>query len=266
MTPERIIKRVESLNGCRIVSHLGKGGMGNVFKAIASNGGHLAIKILHPEVISCLDQNENIFSDWDKAKKVEHPNLCRLLKFDRDQQTVFLTMEYVKGKLLRSIIKGRKHSPVKQGLELSVSAIRGVSALHKVKLIHGDIRPVNIFVVEKSSVKLIDYGVRYPTALCRADILATNRTYTGYIAPEVWLGKKPNLSSDVYGLGVLTYHLLTGEKPRKKPEQKEVKPLRVLQKSVPVEVEELVLNTLSLKPEHRPNSAMEMLAGLVRTS
>ncbi len=262
MTLERKIRHIEDLRGFRIVRHLGQGGMGSVFKAVYPNGCHVAVKIFHPEVISSLDRNENIFSDWHKAARVQHPNLCRLLELYSDQEIVFLIMEYIQGKSLRSIVKSRSHCPVENGLELSISTMCGVSALHKVKLIHGDVRPVNICVVDNSSVKLIDYGVSYPKALCQADMESTNRTYTGYMPPEIWQGNKPNLLSDVYSLGVLTYHLLTGEKPRKRPDQKEVKPLRFFQKSVRADIEELVLKALSLEPEIRPKSAMEMLSGL----
>lgn len=126
-------------------------------------------------------------------------------------------------------------------------------------------RPVNILVLEESSLKLIDYGVRYPAALCKPTTFFENRTYTGYMALEVWLGSEPSLKSDVYDLGVLAYHLLTGYKPRKYPEQRNVTPLRVLQRSVSVEVEELVLKALSLNPEVRPASAIEMLELLEST-
>ena len=82
------------------------------------------------------------------------------------------------------------------------------------------------------------------------------------MAPEVWLGAKPNQLSDVYDLGVLTYHLLTGYKPRKTPTEKTVLPLRNHCKSVPPDINELILRALLLKPEARPASANEMLKGL----
>ena len=170
-------------------------------------------------------------------------------------------MERVQGQSLRSIIKGRRHCPVEH-VQLAIEAIRGVSALHAVGLTHGDVRPVNILIIGGNSVKLIDYGVRYPAALCKPST-PKSRTYTGYMALEVWLGSEPSLSSDVYGLGVLTYHLLTGYKLRKDPQQRNVTPLSLC-KSVSAEVEELVLKALSLKPEVRP-SAIAMLACLDST-
>lgn len=261
MTLNSTIALVESLKRFRIVSALGKGGMGNVFEAVEPNGSHIAVKIFHPEVVLSIAHGEDIFSDLHKAV-VKHPNLCRLLDFYRDEQTIFLTMEYIQGQSLRSIIKGRRHCPVEHGLQLAIEAIRGVSALHAVGLAHGDVRPVNVLVLEGSSVKLIDYGVRYPAALCKPFTASKKRTYTGYMAPEVWLGSEPSLSSDVYDLGVLTYHLLTGYKPRKDPQQR-ITPLSLC-KSVPAEVEKLVLKALSLKPEVRP-SAIEMLACLDST-
>ena len=263
MTLKRTIALVESLKRFRIVSVLGKGGMGNVFEAVEPNGSYIAVKIFHPKVVLSIAHGEDIFSDLQKAVRVNHPNLCRLLDFYRDEQTVFLTMERVQGQSLRSIIKGRRHCPVKHGLQLAIEAIRGVSALHAVGLTHGDVRPVNLLVVGGRSVKLIDYGIRYPAALCKPSTASKKRIYTGYMAPEVWLGSEPSLSSDVYDLGVLTYHLLTGYKPRKEPQQRNVTPLSLC-KSVPAEVEELVLKALSLKPEARP-SAIEMLGCLDST-
>ena len=86
--------------------------MGNVFEAVEPNGRHIAVKIFHPEVVLSIAHGEDIFSDLQKAVRVKHPNLCSLLDFYRDEQTVFLTMERVQGQSLRSIIKDRRHGSI----------------------------------------------------------------------------------------------------------------------------------------------------------
>ncbi|MEO0491324.1 MAG: protein kinase, partial [Cyanobacteria bacterium J06659_2] len=166
MTPEWTLQQVESISHLRVVGSLGQGGMGNVFKAIDQNGYHLAVKIFHPDVVAAIADNEDIFADFQTAAQVQHPRLCQLKDFYRDDPITFVTMEYVHGKSLRAILKQKRQTPVKGGLQIALDTIRGIAALHNVGLTHGDIRPVNILVLAKRSIKLIDYGIRYPAALC----------------------------------------------------------------------------------------------------
>ncbi len=249
---------LDSFKHLRLVRELGKGGMGRVFEAVELGGRHVAVKVFHQTVVSFMADHEDMFHDLQAAMLVSHPNLCRLLDFYRDEQIAFLTMELVEGESLRAILKRGHHQPVPHGLQLAAEAVRGISALHAVGLVHGDVRPVNVIVAPGSSAKLIDYGVWYPTALCKPPNSLDNRTYTGYEAPEVWLGAQPNQASDVYGLGVLAYHLLTGYKPRKSPEQKNVIHKSAFCKSMPADIEALVLKALSWAPEARPISALVM--------
>lgn len=257
-TPDSIINLVEGLKHLRLVRELGKGGMGRVFEAVELGGRRVAVKVFQQTVVSSMAHNEDMFHDLQAAMLVNHPNLCRLLDFHRDEQIAFLTMELVEGKPLRAILKRGQHQSVPYGLRLTAEAVRGTAALHAVGLVHGDVRPVNVIVAQGSSAKLIDYGVWYPSALCKPPNSPSNRTYTGYEAPEVWRGAQPNLSSDVYGLGVLAYHLLTGYKPRKSPKQKNITRQSAFCKSMPADVEELVLKALSWAPEARPVSAIAM--------
>ncbi|MBV9387965.1 MAG: serine/threonine protein kinase [Chroococcidiopsidaceae cyanobacterium CP_BM_ER_R8_30] len=259
-TPESIINLVEALKPLRLVRELGKGGMGSVIEAVESSGRHVAVKVFHQTVVSSMAEREDMFRDLQAAMLVNHPNLCRLLDFHRDERIAFLIMELVAGKPLRAMLKLAQHQPVPQGLKLTAEALYGTAALHAVGLVHGDVRPVNVIVVQESSAKLIDYGVWYPSMLCKTLNSRSSRTYTGYEAPEVWRGAQPNHKSDVYGLGVLAYHCLTGYKPRKSPEQKNVTHRKnSFCKSMPADVEELVLKALSWAPENRPASAVAMV-------
>ena len=253
---------VERLMPFQVLRKLGDGGMGSVYEVMDRYGHRLAVKVVHPTVMASVVTGEDLFADFQAAAQVSHPYLCRLYDVHHDERITFLTMAYIPGRSLRTGIKNRRHRPLEQGGSLALKAIQGVAALHAANLIHGDVRPVNILVTEGNGIKLIDYGVRYPAALCKPTQLPEHRTYTGYLAPEVWRGTEPNQLSDVYGLGVLTYHLLAGYKPRQSPTQKAVLPLRNRGASVSVEIESWVLRALSLKPEERPPSALAMLKEL----
>jgi serine/threonine protein kinase len=202
-----------------VVSPLGRGGMGMVYKA---NDRMLeeavAIKVLRAEFVNTPEMAQRFRHEIKLARKVSHRNACRYHEYGEDDGVRFISMEFVEGLDLRQL--GRQRGgllPADEVFNVSIQAADGLQAIHEVGLVHRDLKTTNIMVDKRGVVRLMDFGIAKTSG---ADRTGGGLTTTGqimgtpeYMSPEQCIGEKIDHRSDIYSLGIVIYELFTGEVP-----------------------------------------------------
>ncbi len=199
-----------------ILSTLGAGGMGVVFKARDRELDDLvALKMLKREVAGDGVLVERLKSELKLARKITHPNILRTFDFGDIDGNPFISMEYVRGLTLRAMLERSGRLPYSAGLRLARQLTSGLAAAHALAIIHRDIKPENIILDSQGNAKLMDFGLARPVTR-----LTPGQTQAGfivgtphYLAPEQLEGKEPDQRADVYACGVVLFEVFTGRLP-----------------------------------------------------
>ncbi len=196
----------------RIISELGKGGMGQVFKAHDNVLGiDVALKMVRPEFL----MNKKMISRFKQeillAREITHENVSRIYDFGDVDGIKFISMEFISGRTLKDIV--RKDGPVdiEQAIEISKAICSGLSAAHKKEIIHRDLKPQNIMIDDNGHVIITDFGlaksVREENVSNTGLVIGTPQ----YIPPELWKGEVADKRSDIYSLGIIMYEMVAGQ-------------------------------------------------------
>ncbi len=251
----------------RIVSLLGRGGMGEVFRADdLTLGQPVALKFL-PE--SMIDESmlERFRNEVRIARLISHPNVCRVYDIGEIDNQLFLSMEYVDGEDLSSLLRRVGRLPRDKGLEIARKICGGLAAAHDKGVLHRDLKPSNIMLDRQGEVRIMDFGLAG-----LADQIEDVRSGTpAYMAPEQLAGKEVTARSDIYALGLVLYELFTGKPTFAGKTYDEI--MRVRRESTPHRlstlvrdldpaVELVILRCLDEEPENRPSSALILSAAL----
>ncbi len=261
-------------NRYRIDAAIGAGGMATVYRATRLQiGDAVAVKVLHAELLREPKFAERFRREAQAAAQLKHPNVVAIHDFGvSDDGVIYLVMELVEGRDLHAVIKAEAPMPPTAAAAIVRQVCSALGEAHRRDIVHRDIKPANIVVDESSDgvrVKVLDFGI----ASLRAGTM-TAFTQTGavlgtpaYMSPEQCLGEELDGRSDLYSLGVVLFEMLCGIVPFNSPTstavvlqhvQQEPPPLRVLNISVPVPVERVVLRALAKRREDRPQSAREL--------
>jgi serine/threonine protein kinase len=211
-----------------LLEKLGQGGMGVVFKAkdllkveAQDKDPYVAIKVLTDAFKKYSGSFIALQREASKAQRLAHPNIATVYDFDRDGNTVFMTMEYLQGKPLNQLIKELTKKPLKldHALHIIEELCSGLSYAHEKFLIHSDFKPGNCFLLNDGHVKLLDFGIarastqtdeeRENTMFDPAKLSAVTPAYA---TPEMFAGMNPDPRDDIYGLACVAYQLLAGGK------------------------------------------------------
>jgi serine/threonine protein kinase len=203
-----------------ILSPLGKGGMGMVYKAHDRMLDEtVAIKVLRAEFANTPDMAKRFRHEIKLARKVSHRNVCRIHEYGEDQGIRYISMEYVEGTDLKQFARDRGGwlGP-EEGFDVCVQTADGLQAIHDVGIIHRDLKATNIMRDGRGLVRLMDFGIAKIEGGDRST--GAGLTTTGqimgtpeYMSPEQCLGDKIDHRSDVYALGIVIYELFTGSVP-----------------------------------------------------
>jgi eukaryotic-like serine/threonine-protein kinase len=256
-----------------ILSLLGEGGMGAVYKARDVELSRLvALKVIRPD----LARNRAILDRFKQelilATQVTHRNVVRIYDLGEAEGIKFITMEYVEGVDLGAVIHQRTKVPPKEAVEIVEQACRALRAAHKVGVIHRDLKPQNIMREEGTGrILVMDFGLA-------KTLEGNNMTQTGamvgtmeYMSPEQALAGNLDQRSDIFSLGLIFYELLTGQTPFRadsalasliKRTQERVVPVTELDKSIPPELGQIVGRCLERDLALRYQSAEELLVDL----
>jgi serine/threonine-protein kinase len=239
----------------RILGLLGQGGMGEVYKAFdLILNQTVALKFLAPSLISeaALMRFRN---EARIARQVSHPNVCRVYDLGMVEGLHFLSMEYIDGEDLASLLRRIGRLPQDKAIEFTRKICAGLSAAHERGVLHRDLKPANIMIDRRGQVRITDFGL---AGLAAEIPLSDLRSGTpAYMSPEQRTGKEVTTRSDIYSLGLILHEMFTG----KARHESQSSPTELVKDLDPT-IERLILRCLEEDPRRRPNSALNVAMGL----
>jgi serine/threonine protein kinase len=202
-------------NRYQIEGRIGSGGMAEVYRARdLMLERTVAVKLLREDFSQDPAFRERFRQEAKAAANLSHPNIVTIHDFGFDDQQIFIVMEYIPGTDLKTILESRGKLNVDEALRLIIQACAGVGYAHRAGLIHCDIKPHNMIVTPDQRLKVTDFGIARALASIHPQEV-TNVVWGSpqYFSPEQAAGHPPSPASDVYGLGVVLYEMLTGRLP-----------------------------------------------------
>lgn len=206
-----------------LLEKIGVGGMGTVYKALdrrdieAGNSAFIAIKVLNDEFKSDPELLKALHSEARKTQSLAHPNILTVYDFDRDNQTVFMTMEYMQGATLDKIIKGHPQGlKITEVLLILKQICSALTYAHNRGIIHSDFKPANVFVDINNRVKVLDFGIARLQNFSRVggfDAGVLGGVTPAYASLEMLEGAPPDPRDDIYALACVAYELFSGTHP-----------------------------------------------------
>src|SRR5271165_6340741 len=192
----------------RIISLLGAGGMGEVYRATdLTLAQPVALKFLSDVGDNSQRMLELFHNEVRVARQVSHPNVCRVYDVGEADGTPYISMEYVDGEDLASLLHRIGRLPADKALEIGRKICAGIAAAHDKGVIHRDLKPANIMLDRRGNVVVMDFGLAAVADQLRG---AEARSGTpAYMAPEQLRGEQVTAKSDIYALGMLLYEIFT---------------------------------------------------------
>lgn len=258
----------------RIVGQLGKGGMGEVYRADDLKlGQSVALKFLTPQLSNDKAMLARFLGEVRTARQVSHPNVCRVHDIGEIQTETgtqhFLSMEYIDGEDLSSLLRRIGRLPADKAIEISNQLCAGLAAAHDAGILHRDLKPANVMIDGRGKVRITDFGLAGLAEQFRGpEVLAGT---PAYMSPEQLAGKEVTTRSDIYALGLVIYEIFTGKRVFEAATLNELR--RMHESSAPTnpslhvkeidpQVEKLILRCLAKDPAERPTSAIQVAAAL----
>ena len=254
----------------RIIALLGKGGMGEVYRADdLTLGQPVALKFLPEEATQDESLLERFRNEVRIARRVSHPNVCRVYDVGEVDGHAFFTMEYVDGEDLASLLRRIGRLPQDKALDIARQLCAGLAAAHGKGVLHRDLKPANIMLDGRGQVVMTDFGLAGLTDQIQG--LDVRSGTPAYMAPEQLAGREVTAQSDIYSLGLVLYEVFTGKRAftpetlaelvRTGTQSTPSRPSSVVKDLDPA-VERVILRCLEPEPRSRPASALTVAAAL----
>ena len=254
----------------RILSELGSGGMGVVYKAHDLElDDVVALKMLKPNALVDSEHLDRLKSEIKLARKITHPNVLRTFDFGEVDGYPYISMEYVRGLTLRYLLNETKRIPYSAGLRIARQLCAGLAAAHEVGVLHRDIKPENLILEQTGNAKLMDFGIARPIRRSEAGHTQPG-TFLGtpnYSPPEQLTGEEVDQRADIFSSGVLMCEMFCGKLPftgantmeiyMAQMHQAPIKPSEYWAE-IPPALEAVILKCLQRKPEDRYASASDL--------
>jgi Protein kinase domain len=255
----------------RIVGLLGKGGMGEVYRADDLKLSQpVALKFLPDHLIADGAALARFHREVRIARQVSHHNVCRVYDIGEIEGRHFLSMEYIKGEELSSLLRRIGRLPSDKANEISRQLCAGLAAAHKQDVLHRDLKPANVMIDDHGNVRLTDFGIAGLVEELRGEDVRAGTP--AYMSPEQLSGGELTVKSDIYSLGLVIYEIYTGKKAFDAPTLPKLLTLRqsdstpttpsTLVQNLDPLVERIILRCIEKDPEKRPASALEVAASL----
>lgn len=254
----------------RIVALLGRGGMGEVYRADdLTLGQPVALKFLPEEAANDAGLLERFRAEVRISRKVSHPNVCRVYDVGEVDGQTFFTMEYVDGEDLASLLRRIGRLPNDKAIDIARQLCAGLAAAHAKGVLHRDLKPANIMLDGRGQAVITDFGLAALTDQAQG---AEVRSGTpAYMAPEQLAGREVTERSDIYSLGLVLYEVFTGKRAfsaetlgellRSRTAGTVSRPSSLVKDMDPL-VERVILRCLEDDPANRPASALSVAAAL----
>ncbi|MGD0557512.1 MAG: PASTA domain-containing protein [Streptosporangiaceae bacterium] len=258
----------------QVRSRIAHGGMATVYLASDTRLDRLvALKVMHADLARDSDFVNRFIGEAKSVARLSHPNIVQVFDQGSDGHYLYLAMEFVPGRTLRSLVSERGRLPAAEALDLMVPVLSGLAGAHAAGIIHRDVKPENVLLTPDGRVKVVDFG------LARAQA-SSGQTRTGliigtvaYLAPEQVTGGVTSTRSDVYAAGVLLFELLTGRQPHTGDTPMSVAYQHVnsdvplpssVVPGIPEQVDRLMAAATSRDPNRRPPDAAAFLDAVHR--
>jgi serine/threonine protein kinase/tetratricopeptide (TPR) repeat protein len=260
----------------QVIEELGRGGMGRVYKVFdAEVREKLALKLLKPEIATDAAMVERFRSELRLARTVSHRNVCRTHDLGREEGTgtYFITMEYVAGEDLKSLIHSIGALPVGKAVAIGRQVAEGLAEAHRLGVVHRDLKPQNIMIDREGAVRILDFGIARSAGAKGITGAGVMVGTPEYMSPEQVDGKEADGRSDIYSLGIVLFEMLTGRVPFEGEtalavavKQKSEPPPdpRGLNPQIPEDLRDLVLRCLKKDKRERYQSADDLVAELMQ--
>ena len=252
----------------QIIKSIGEGGMANVYLAYDTIlDRNVAVKVLRGD----LSNDEKFVRRFQRealaASSLSHPNIVEVYDVGEDNGEYYIVMEYIEGKHLKNLLKKRGKLTLSEAVDIMLQITDGMAAAHDSYIIHRDIKPQNIMILENGLVKITDFGIAM--AMNATQLTQTNSVMGSvhYLPPEQASGQGSTLQSDIYSMGIVMYELLTGELPFKgdnaveialKHLKEPIPDIREKIPNVPNSIYNIIKRATAKNPKNRYNDAREM--------
>ena len=255
-----------------IIEELGVGGMGKVYRAHDTKlNEEVALKLIKPEIAADKKTVERFHNEIKIARQISHKNVCRTHDLHQEGKTLFLTMEYVRGEDLKSLIHRTKTLSAGTALSIARQVAEGLGEAHKLGITHRDLKPGNIMIDKDGQAKIMDFGIARSLhsggITAEGGIIGTPE----YMSPEQVEGKEADQRSDIYSLGIILYEMVTGRAPFEgdtsfsvayKHRHEAPEEPRKFNPQLPDALNRVILQCMEKDRETRYQTAQELLADL----
>jgi serine/threonine protein kinase/Flp pilus assembly protein TadD len=258
----------------QIIEELGAGGMGKVYRVLDRKlNEEVALKLLRPDIAADRKTLERFSNEVKLARKIIHKNVGRIYHLSDEGGTHFITMEYVHGQDLRSLIRQAGQLTVSKTLSIAEQVCEGLVEAHKLGVVHRDLKPSNIMIDNEGNARIMDFGIAHTIKTERITdpeiIIGTPE----YMSPEQVEAKEIDQRSDIYSFGIILYEMLTGKVPfeGQTPISVAVKHLttspqqpRELNKGIPENINWIIMKCMEKDRTRRYQSSKELLSEIAK--
>jgi serine/threonine protein kinase/Flp pilus assembly protein TadD len=269
---DELVRGVLFAGRYEIIEELGTGGMGRVYRAHDTKlNEEVALKLIKPEIAAERRAVERFRNELKVTRKITHPNVCRVHDLGEEGKTLYITMEYVKGEDLKSVIHRMVVLTAGKAVSIARQVAEGLGAAHKLGIVHRDLKPGNIMIDKDGQAKIMDFGISRSLAgggtTAEGAIIGTPE----YMSPEQVEGKQADQRSDIYALGIILFEMVTGRLPfegetpfsiANKQKSEPPPDPRKLNPQIPAELDRVILRSLEKAKEKRYQTTGEFLADL----
>jgi serine/threonine-protein kinase len=263
----------ERLDQYQLGELLARSGMASIFRATdTATGQTVALKIPHPQLESDIVFFERFKREEQMGQRLDHPNVVKVLS-PRDKSRMYMAMEYVDGRSLRSIIQADAPLPPERALDVARQVTEALVYLHQHGVVHRDIKPENILLTANGKVKILDFGIALDETKRRLTWTGLSATLgtPDYMAPEQIGGRRGDARTDIYAVGTMLYEMLTKNLPfnstnanallRAKANE-DPRPPSYYEPRIDPALEAIVVRAIQRLPRDRYESAEALLADL----